>query len=172
MADKYISLDGADGAMKEREATVDSTGVAEAGDVVALDGAGKISLSLMPSGVAPDVKVLPASEALSAGNWVNIWSDAGTMKVRKADASTAGKEAHGFVLEAVVLSGNAEIFFDGVNSAVAGLTGGLAYFLSATVAGASITTPPSGTGQIVQKVGVALSPTEVAYERNQSVERA
>jgi len=95
MADKYISNNA--GQLTETAATVVSSGAANAGDILALDAGGRIDVSAMPVGVAADVTVLPASENLSAGDFVNIWNDAGTARCRKADASTTGKEAHGFV---------------------------------------------------------------------------
>lgn len=63
-----------------------------------------------PPGVVTLPATIAASESLSAGDFVNIWSDAGTPKVRKADASTSGKEAVGFVLSAVTSGSQATVY--------------------------------------------------------------
>jgi len=77
-----------------------SAGAGNAGDIVALDDTGRIDNSMMPVGIGADTAVIVASETLAAGDWVNVWNDAGTAKARKADATSAGKEVHGFVLAA------------------------------------------------------------------------
>ncbi|KAA9150036.1 hypothetical protein F3K36_33425, partial [Delftia sp. BR1] len=82
-----------------------SAGAANAGDIVALDDSGRIDNSMMPVGIGADTAVIAASEALAAGDWVNVWNSTGA-KVRKADATTSGKEAHGFVLAAVTSGAN------------------------------------------------------------------
>lgn len=98
-----------------------------------------------------------ASAALAANDLVNIYSGG----VRKADAS-AGYPAHGFVDAAVSSGATATVLFGGTISGLSSLTKGPVY-LSAT-AGALTNTPPSGSGQIVQQVGVATSATTVDFE--------
>jgi len=161
MADKYLYNN--QGTLTEKQATVVSTGATDAGKIVALDSTGKLDNSLMPVGIGADTKVLPASENLAAGNFVNVFNDAGTTKVRKADATVAGKEANGFVLSAVTAGNDATVYFEGTNNQLSGLTGGTMYFLS-TTAGGVTSTAPSGSGNIVQKVGRALSATEINVE--------
>jgi hypothetical protein len=158
MADKYIYNN--QGTLTEKQATVVSTGASDAGKIVALDPTGKLDNSLLPVGVGADTKILPASENLVAGDFVNVWNDSGTVKVRKADATTVGKEANGFVLSAASAGTNATVYFEGTNNQLSGLTGGTTYFLS-TTAGGVTSTAPSGSGNIVQKVGKALSTTEI-----------
>jgi len=112
-----------------------------------------------------------ASEALSAGNLVNVWDNAGTTSVRKADASSSAKYANGYVLRAYNTSDVATVFFHGVNDKVSALSAGLQY-LSASSAGACTTTPPSGSGQLVQIVGVSFSATKMAFQFNQPIQLA
>jgi hypothetical protein len=169
MADKYLKENG--GAIEEVEATVESTGVSEAGDLVALDSGGKLDESLMPTGIGADTKILPASEDLSAGDWVNVFDDSGTPKVRKADATTQGKEANGFVLAGVTSGNNATVYAAGINNQRTGLTGGTAYYLS-TTAGGETDTAPSGSGNVVQRLGRALSATEVAFDPGLTITKA
>lgn len=170
MADKYLKV-GTEGP-EEIEATVTSTGVANAGDIPALNSSGKIDESMMPNGIGADVKVVPASENLSAGDFVNLWNDGGSLKCRKADASGGfAKEAHGYVKSAVSTAANATVYFDGTNSNLTGLTIGAKYYLSAT-AGTVTTTIPTTSGHIAQALGVATSATEMTVEIMQSIKRA
>lgn len=162
MADKYLYNN--QGQITEKEATVTSSGSADAGKIVALDSTGRLDNSVMPVGVGADTATIAASEALAAGDFVNIWNDAGTAKVRKADASTSGKEANGFVLSAVTSGNNATVYFEGSNTQLSGLTPGTIYFLSDATPGGVTTTAPSGTGKIVQKVGRSTSATTINFE--------
>ncbi len=143
-----------------------SAGAADAGKVGALDAAGRWDITMMPVGLGQDTAVIVASEALAAGDYVNVWSSTG-FKVRKADATVVGKEAHGFVLSAVAASGNATVFFEGTNTAVTGQTPGNV-FLS-TTAGTGSATAPSGSGNVVQRVGFATSATGVNFQSQPSV---
>lgn len=49
-----------------------SAGAGDAGKVVALDGSGRIDNTMMPVGIGADTATITASEALSAGDFVNI----------------------------------------------------------------------------------------------------
>lgn len=144
-----------------------SAGAANAGDVPVLDDTGRLDGSMMPVGIGADTATITASETLAAGNWVNVWNDASTAKVRKADATTAGKEVHGFVLSAVTSGNPATVYFEGTNTQVSGQTPGPVYLQ--TTAGAGGTTIPSASGNVVQQVGVALSATSVNFERSTPV---
>ena len=92
----------------------------------------------------------------------------GTAKARKADATTAGKEANGFVLSAVTLGNNATVYFDGTDTQLSSLTPGAVYYL-ATTAGGVTDTPPSGSGNVLQRVGRALSATELTFEPGEPI---
>ncbi len=138
-----------------------SAGAGDAGKIVALDGAGRIDSTMLPVGVGADTQSITASENLAAGDLVNIWNNSGA-KVRKADATVAGKEAHGFVLSAVSSAATATVYFEGTNTAVSGLTPGVQFL--ATTAGTTSSTAPSGTGNIVQRVGFATSATTMNFQ--------
>jgi hypothetical protein len=94
---------------------------------------------------------------------VNIYNNAGTANMRKADASTAGKEAHGFVLAAVSNAQNGTVYFEGTNTQCTGLTPGT-QFLSATTPGKTVATAPTGAGKAVQVVGFAISATAMNFQ--------
>lgn len=144
-----------------------SAGAANAGDIVALDDSGRIDNSMMPVGIGADTASIQASENLAAGDWVNVWDSTGSFRARKADATTAGKEAHGFVLSAVTSGNPATVYFEGTNTQVSGQTPG-AVFLQ-TTAGIGGATVPSASGNVVQQIGVAVSATAVNFERGTPV---
>lgn len=152
------------GKTKQVKATKSSSGAADAGKLGALGDDGRWDMSMMPAGIGADTQVLPASEALSAGNFVNIWGDAGAAKVRLADNSN-GRPADGYVLDAVASSANATVYpLDGTNSELSGLTPGSEYWLS--TAGGVIAVPLDETddgnaGKISQYLGKAKSTTEL-----------
>ena len=145
-----------------------SAGAGDAGKIPALDATGRLDASMMPVGIGADVATREASEALTAGNVVNCYNATGTCKVRKADATAAGKECTGFVLANVNQSANAMVYFEGVITGLVGLTPGARYYLD-TTAGAITATPPTGAGKIVQCIGIAISDTEISFEPQEPV---
>lgn len=155
------------GVMTEVFGVQASAGAASAGDIPALDETGRLDASMMPVGLGADVSNLPASEALAAGDFVNVWSDAGTAKVRKADATVAGKDAHGFVLVAVANGATATVYFEGTNTQVTGQTAGNVFLQ--TAAGKGGATVPSAAGNVVQQIGIATGATAVNFERGVAV---
>jgi hypothetical protein len=172
MANKYMAVDTT-GFPKEVEGLVESAGAGDAGKILALDAAGKLANSVMPVGIGADTKILPSSENLAAGDFVNIWDDAGTLKVRKADASGGvAKKADGFVLAAVTSPANATVYFEGTNNQLTGLTIGVDYFLSAVTPGGVVATPPGTTNHIAQWLGKSTATTEIATELGEPITRA
>ena len=159
---KFLSL--INGVITSITAVDTSAGVADAGKLVALDITGKLADTLMPLGVGTDVLVAPASEALAAGDAVNIWADTGTVKIRKANATDATKPAHGFVKAAVESASNASVYFEGVNAQLTGLTVGSRYYLSAATPGAITATPPAVAGNVVQYIGTPHAVGAIRFE--------
>ncbi len=164
-APKYLKQ--ASGSIEE-VATATTGGAPDAEKIPSLDVNGRLTQAMMPVGMGPEVKIIEASEALGAGDFVNIWDDSGTLKVRLADAS-ADKPAHGYVLAAVDAEANATVYCDGINDQLTGLTGGPRMFLSAATPGAPTATAPSGSGDIVQVLGTRLSATELAFVPDMTV---
>ena len=163
-AKKFLRL--VNGVLTEIFGVQTSAGAGNAGDLVSLDDSGRIDNSMMPVGIGADTSTISASETLAAGDWVNVWNNSGA-KVRKADATTAGKEAHGFVLSAVTSGSPATVYFEGTNTQVTGQTPGPVYLQ--TTAGAGGSTVPSAGGNVVQQIGVAVSATAVNFERGVTV---
>lgn len=165
-ADKYVSLTA--GKLKEKFGSV--TGTANA--IPAGDVTGRLDVSWMPVGSGPEVLTVVASEALTAGDFVSLWNNTGVLNVRKADATTNAKPAHGFVLSNVLLSGTATVYLlSNINTAEVGLTIASDYYLSTTPGGVT-TTPPSATGNIVQRIGTATKTTELPFVNESTIEVA
>lgn len=125
-----------------------------------LDANGRLDAATMPSGYGDDQNIVTATEALSAGDFVNIHSGG----VRKADAST-NKPAHGFVLASVASGQPATVMSEGTNTSVSGLTMGPVW-LSTTTPGAAQSTPPSGSGKLMQPIGAAVSATAINFQQH------
>ena len=149
------------GTLTEEAAIQSSAGATDAGKIVALDAAGKLDNSMMPVGIGADTQSVTASEDLAAGDFVNVYNSSGA-KCRKADASTAGKEASGFVLAGVTSGNSATIYFEGTNTQVTGMTPGTV-FLS-TTPGIATSTAPSASGNVVQRIGFATSATTINFQ--------
>ena len=124
-----------------------------------LDALGKWDISLMPIGVGAEVTVKPAAETLVGGNFCNIYS-AG---IRKADATTNAKKAHGFCIVGFASGATATIYgVSNKNTVLSGLTAGQEYWLS-TTPGAITATAPSATGNWVQQLGTAESASDMVF---------
>lgn len=162
-AKKFLRL--VSGVITEIFGVQTSAGAGNAGDIVALDDTGRIDSSMMPAGLGSETTTATASEALAAGDYVNLYNNASALGVRKADASGGmAKMAHGYVLAAVTNGGTATVYYGNLNTQRTGLTIGSQYYLSGATPGAVVTTPPSTATHIVQMLGVARSATELLTE--------
>jgi hypothetical protein len=140
-----------------------SAGAGDSGKVVALDAAGRIDNSVLPVGIGADTASYTTSEIIASGDLVNTWNSSGA-KVRKADATTAGKEAHGFVLVGGGSGATVTVYFEGTNTAVTGLTPGVQYLDPATAGKSTGAYPVLTTGQVSQVVGFATSATTLNFQ--------
>ena len=159
MPEKFLQHDAAGGFRELIAAS--AGGVGNANKIPELDVTGRFPTSMMPTGIGAETSDLPAFGALAAGDFVNVFNDGGTMKVRKADASSGVAPANGFVLAAYVALDTATVYWGGINGSVSGLTPGL-QFLS-TTPGAGTATAPSATGNIVQRLGLAVDATTILF---------
>jgi len=158
--DKYVYNNS--GVITEKAGAVTST----ANAIVALDALGKLNLNMMPAGVGAEViAAVTTSESLAAGDFVNLYNSSG-LKVRKADASTTGKEANGFVIAVATHPTTADVYILGgaQNAQKTGMTIGARQYLSDSVPGGTVEAAPSGAGKIVQFLGKANSATSMATE--------
>lgn len=157
------------GRIKEVFATIVSAGAGDDGKIVALDATGKLDLSVLPTGIGPDTKTVTTSEALLGGDFVNIWNNAGSVRVRKADGSASGKEANGFVLASYASGASATVYLGGINNQCSGHTGGRRMYISAASPGLPTDTPPTAANNVVQAIGTSLSGTEVVFQPQESI---
>ena len=168
--ERFMQYDRANAIPKEVEAT-QSGGSAQADKIPSLDSDGRLDSTMMPAGFGLDTLVIEATEALSAGDAVNIYPTGGNLRCRKADASALATEAHGFVKSAVNSGDDATIFLRGLNSDVSGLNIGHDAFLSET-AGDVTNTAPTTSGAIVQKLGYSISATSMEFVPEQPIQLA
>jgi len=163
---KYLSNNA--GTVTEIQPVTTSAGAADAAKLAQLDGTGRLDNSVMPVGIGADTDVVQASEALAAGDFVNVHDVAGAFRCRKADATVSGKQADGFVLAAVASAANATIYSEGKNTAVTAQTPGVKFL--ATTAGTATATSPSGAGNVSQRIGTAMSATVINFEPQQPIQ--
>ena len=159
---KPILFNGATGGFDEITPKTVSAGAADAGKLFVPGPTGQWDESLLPN--ADGARAFAASEALSAGDFVNVHDDAGSPKLRKADASSIATRAHGFVKTAAAAGESVKFYESGTAAGFTGLTVGTIYFLSDATAGEPVAVAPTTTGHIAQAVGVAVSATELQVD--------
>lgn len=155
MAAKRLVNVNTNGTQQEYAGLTTSAGAGSSGDLPALDAAGKLDVTFMPTGFGQDAITATAAEALTAGDMVYFNAAGGVLR---ADATAIAKQARGYVLVSVANAATATVFFDDSNTALTGLTPGATYYLAVTSGGVTIT-PTVTTGQIVQEIGFASSAT-------------
>ena len=158
---KYLAHSS--GRIVEQVPITTSAGVADALKLLQTDATGKISSTVLPTGIGADTASINSTEALTAGDLVNVYDvGSGVFGVRRADASTQGKEATGFVISGFASGIPALVYFEGSNTQVTGMLPGTRYL--ATTPGGSTSTPPSATGNVVQIVGFGTSATVLNFQ--------
>lgn len=159
---KPIVFNGTTGGFDEVTPKTISAGATDAGKLFVPGSDGKWDESLLPN--TDGARALMASEALSAGDFVNVFEDEGTPKLRRADASSIATRAHGFVKSAAAEGETVKFYESGPAAGFSGLTVGAIYFLSGANAGEPVAVAPTTTGHIAQVVGVAMSATEIQVD--------
>jgi hypothetical protein len=165
MVDKLLQRKN--GKTQQYTPVTQSAGAADAGKIPALNSSGKLDPTTMPDGIGAATRLAPATEALSAGAFVNEYANSGRMSARLADNSN-GRVATGFV-KAQVSSGQPATIWplDSTNDQLTGLTVGADYYLG--TAGGVLATPLDATdtaqaGKIDQRLGRARSATELVTD--------
>lgn len=155
------------GKTKQLFATVVSSGVASAGNIVALGADGRLDNSVLPVGIGAETTQAVASETVGAGKFVQFHNDASVFSVRLADNSN-GRQADGFVLEEFLLGATTTVYpLDGTNAELTGLAVGSRYWLG--TAGGVIDVPlvetdVANVNKVSQYLGVAKSATELVTD--------
>lgn len=112
----------------------------------------------------PGCFILPASEALTSGQLVNIWNDSGTVKVRAA-SRTLVRAADGYIVNNYLTTQRAAVFTSGVNPFSSGLSVGPLWL---NTSGSVQSTEP--TADLSQQVGFATSATAYVFQRGLPIE--
>lgn len=161
-AQKPLVFNPATGGFDEVSPKSVSAGAADAGKYFVPGADGRWDESLLPN--TDGARLVAASEALSAGDFVNLFDDGGAPKLRKADAGGIATRAHGFVKSAAADGDSVKFYESGPSVGFAGLTVGAVYYLSDATAGEIVDTAPTTAGHIAQVVGVAVSATEIQVD--------
>jgi hypothetical protein len=163
MADKYVYNNN--GVLTEREAAASSAGAGDAGEIVALNGSGKIDSTMLDIG--DEDYTMTAGEAISAGDLICVIDDSGA-KVVKADATNGtARRAMGYAKEAISSSATGTVRLgNGVITGLSGLSIGTRYYLSKTAGGLTNDVSTFSGGDLIQPVGYAKSATELIYIDN------
>lgn len=151
------------GGLTQESAINTSAGAADGGKIIKLDAGGKIDSTMLPLEAGSEFDVV-ASENLSQGDVINLFNDSGTLKARKADATDGTKPGDGYAVEAISSAGTGTIHVGNgtLTKTSHGFTLGARLYL-ATTAGAMTETPPSGSGNLVQRVGKVIDANTVAF---------
>jgi hypothetical protein len=95
------------------------------------------------------------SEAITLGQTVNLWDNAGTLNGRLSSASTS-RPMHGFCTIAAGAGEFGEIRLGGLCTLIGGLTPGATYYLGNTAG-----TIANSAGTLSQRVGFALGTSQL-----------
>lgn len=164
---KFLNVDP-DGRTRQKVAVNVSSGAPDADKIPRLGADGRFDESMMPAGYGDDANTREASESLAGPSVVAYFDEAGANKVRNADATAEGKEADGFVLDSATSGSSAKVFNEGTVTGLSGLTPGARYYLS-TTPGQITATAPTGSGNVVQYLGKAISATELVWEPDDGI---
>ena len=162
-----------DGKQYLKTAIASSRGSVDKDSLVATGASGKLDISLMPAGLDISAETMTAGEAISAGDFVNIFNDGGARKVRLADAAN-NRPAHGFVLANISNAATGTIYTSGINSSLGNLTPGEKYFLGIVPgkirkdlsASAAIAIK---SGEFIQTLGTAISTNTIRFEFDEPI---
>ena len=160
---RYRTFDGT----KEvfRDGIDASSGAADADKIIKTDSTGRIGSSLLPPGIGETTESIQASEAITAGDLVNVYTDSGNVRVRKADNSN-GRWANGFALSAINSGSSGDIHFGGLNTGVTGGTAGAPAYLGTGggIINAALDIEDAGNaGDIHQCVGFYASASQLEF---------
>lgn len=159
MAKKYIEFFAQDRHFREIEASDESAGSSNAGEIVGLDADGKINPSMLAETTS---FIAEAGGDLVAGD---ILTMSGLLVV-KAQANDADDLAVAYAGNAASLGGQVLVRATGI---IVGrfidLTPGATYFLVASMPGEITEVPPVGVNDVfVQSVGFAITETKLLFK--------
>ena len=130
-----------------------------------------------PTGLPGPARELPmplpddfvvAGEDILKGAFVNIYEDGGFAYIRQADASIPYR-ADGYIIQSAAEGDRVQVYRDGINPYLEGLTPGAEYALGTEGAVISLA---SAAGSIIQPLGKALTDTSMQVEIDEPVGRS
>lgn len=157
MADKYLQINDSTGAVEEK-APVTTGGSGSENRIPSTGSDGRIHVTFLPAGVAPEVKLGNAFETIAEKALVYFKSD-GT--VANASNVSGGHYAQGWAANGGNASDPITVNFEATITGLSGLTPEGMCFLGA--AGAITQTVITGAGTLFQEIGVAISATELQF---------
>lgn len=110
-----------------------------------------------------------ASEAIVAGNFVNVCNTAGNLRVRKARANDPLTFANAFAPAAISSGASGRCIFGGWNLNITVAAPAAEVWLSDAAGGAFVTTPPTASGSIIQPLGVAIAGVGINFTPRERV---
>lgn len=155
MAQKFQTFDRSAGADKEVEFITASTGSSDGGKGIATKEDGTIDPSFMPPGIGADTITAVAGEALNSSTpIVNLFNDGGTIKARKADATSGGvKPASGFIKSNYSLGQSVTVYIEGYITGLSDLDITKRCFTSKTAGAVTQDVSEYTTNDIAQDIG-------------------
>jgi len=170
---KFITIDST-GKKILRGAVDTSLGSADSGKIVGLNVDGKVDISMIPTSVGKVGCIFALSEPLSAGDWVNVFTDGTDYKARLADVTDSAKVCHGFTTANGIAGDSVLIMFEGLNDYLptVGLVNGASYFLGTL--GKAVATPDMTTAsKFVQPLGYCVNTSDstlaIRYEQDEVI---
>ena len=154
MADRFIDFDFTQGVEVLKTPLTTSSGPADGGRIIASSNDGKIHMSLLPANVGAECFTATAGEAVTANDMVYLDSNG---KVRRAVATSLNTLAIGYVKTSANQNEQVTVYTSGYNNASSLDTSKPFVFLSATTPGAVTQTAPSGSNQLIQRLGYPIS---------------
>lgn len=165
MADKYITLQS-DGFQHLVAATESSTGVDEAGKIVALNDEGKLDESLLPDSVINGGSVVQAISTATLYEGLYVAIDASGVVV----ASSSGTPAEGFVKAPYAVDEIATVYpLTVMNDKLTGLVVGTRYYLDDDGTPTSVPFSSTGYPGVHQYLGRAISPTTIVHSESDPI---
>ena len=103
-----------------------------------------------------------ATENIAAGALVNIYNNAGVAAARNSNATDGTKQVRAYANRSVTTGNFGEFIILGLLPSATALTPGTMYYAS-TTPGAFTAAAPAAVGNLVQEIGIALSPNTIYF---------
>lgn len=140
------------------------------GQLAFVDGSGGLSAAAL---IAALLGVLSqsaiASEAITAGDFVNLYNNGGVFSMRRAIANDQTKFAHGFSAAAVAPGATGAACLFGLNTHAIPGANASEVWLSDVTPGGYLTAPPANAGSLIQPLGAAVAGSGIFFTPRERV---